>query len=368
MLSERGFHTNDHFGKGRLKVRKLPVFTVFMLLSIILLSACGSKPAAGPPASSGNNPQSSAAGSQSPSSDNKQTSSDSGKKPYVAIISKGFQHQFWQAVKAGAEKAAAELGVTMTFEGPDTEAQVDKQLEMLQAALDKKPSALGFAALDSKASSPLLKKAQDGKIPVIAFDSGVDSDIPLTTAATDNIAAAGLAADKMAELIGKSGEIALVVHDQTSKTGVDRRDGFVNRIKEQYPDIKIVDIQYGGGDQLKSTDLAKAIMQAHPNLKGIFGSNEGSAIGVVNAVNELKKQGKIVVIGYDSGKQQIDAIQSGVEAGAITQNPIGIGYEMVKAAVKAMKGEQLPKTIDTGFYWYDKTNIDDPKIKAVLYQ
>jgi ribose transport system substrate-binding protein len=81
----------------------------------------------------------------------------------------------------------------------------------------------------------------------------------------------------------------------------------------------------------------------------------------------LNKVGKVVVVGYDSGKQQKDAIVSGAEAGAITQDPIGIGYKTVDAAVKAIKGEQLPKNIDTGFYWYDKTNIDDPKIQAVLY-
>jgi ribose transport system substrate-binding protein len=138
-------------------------------------------------------------------------------------------------------------------------------------------------------------------------------------------------------------------------------------MKEKYPKIKIVDIQYAGGDQLKSTDAAKAIIQAHPNLKGMFGSNEGSAIGVVNAIKELKKEGKLVIIGYDSGKAQIDAVRSGTMAGAITQNPIGIGYEAVKAAVQAVKGEKVAKTIDTGFYWYDKTNIDEAKIQAVLY-
>ncbi len=96
-----------------------------------------------------------------------------------------------------------------------------------------------------KAAIPLLKKAQAAKIPVIAFDRGVDSDIPRTTCTTDNLAAAGLAADKMAELIGNSGEVALVVHDQTSRTGIDRRDGFVNEMKAKHPNVKIVDIQYG---------------------------------------------------------------------------------------------------------------------------
>jgi len=287
---------------------------------------------------------------------------------YIPIISKGFQHQFWQAVKAGAEKAATDLSVKITFEGPESESQVDKQIEMLQSALDKKPQAICFAALDSKAAIPLLQKAKAAGIPVVGFDSGVDSDIPVTTVATDNIAAAGLAADKMAGLIGDAGEVALVVHDQTSRTGIDRRDGFLNRMKDKHPNIKIVDTQYGGGDQLKSTDIAKTIIQAHPNLKGMFGANEGSIIGVLNGVKEMKKDGQISVIGYDSGKQQTDAIRAGTEAGAITQDPIGIGYKCVDAAVKAIKGQTLPKTIDTGFHWYDKTNIDATDIAALLYK
>jgi ribose transport system substrate-binding protein len=292
----------------------------------------------------------------------------SGTKPYIPVISKGFQHQFWQAVKLGSEKAATELGATITFEGPESESQVDKQIEMLTAALDKKPAAICFAALDSKAATSLLERAKAANIPIIGFDSGVDSDIPVTTAATDNLAAAGEAAKKMAGLIGDAGEVAVVAHDQTSRTGIDRVKGFTDEITKNHPNIKIVDTQYGGGDQLKSTDIAKAIIQAHPNLKGIFGANEGSAIGVLNGVKESGAASKVTVIGYDSGKQQIDAIKAGTEAGAITQDPIGIGYKCVESALKAIKGETLPKTIDTGFHYYDKTNVDDPAIKALLYE
>jgi ribose transport system substrate-binding protein len=286
---------------------------------------------------------------------------------YIPVISKGFQHQFWQAVKLGAEKAGRDYKVVVTFEGPETEAMVDKQLDMLQTDLAKNPAAIVFAALDSKAAIPLLQQAKDRKIPIIAFDSGVDSNIPLTTCATDNIAAAALAADKMAALIGGRGKVGVIVHDQTSRTGIDRRDGFLNQMKAKYPNIQIIGPQYGGGDQLKSADLAKAMIQANPDIKGFFGANEGSAIGVVKAVQELGIAGKIVVIGYDSGKAQIDAIRSGLMAGAITQDPIGIGYKAVEAAVKALQGMTLPKTIDTGFHWYDKTNIDAPDIQAVLY-
>ena len=285
---------------------------------------------------------------------------------YIPLISKGFQHQFWQAVKQGAEQAAKDYKVKITFEGPESETMVDKQIDMLTSALAKKPAAIGFAALDSKAAIPLLKKAQAAKIPVIAFDSGVDSDIPLSTATTNNIAAAALAADKMAALIGDKGEVAVVAHDQTSRTGIDRTKGFVDQIKAKHPNIKVVSVQVGGGDHLKSTEITKTLIQANPNLKGIFGTNEGSAIGVVNGVKESKKSG-IVVIGYDSGKSQKAAIMDGTMAGAITQNPVGIGYKTVEAAVKALKGEKLDKVIDTGFYYYDKSNMNDPKIAAVLY-
>ena len=283
---------------------------------------------------------------------------------YFPVIAKGFDHQFWQAVKAGAEGAAKDAGVKISFEGPQTEAQIDKQIDMLNAAIAKKPQGIGFAALDSKAEVPLLKKAQAAGIPIIAFDSGVDSDIPLATCTTDNVKAAGAAADKMGEALGGEGEIGMLVHDQTSATGIGRRDGFKNEIAAKFPKIKIVDIQYGN-DDLKAAEAGKAMLQAHPNIKGIFASNEGTANGLVVALKE--KKAKIVAIGYDSGKKQKEAILSGALLGSITQNPVGIGQCVVNSLVKALKGEKLEKTLDTGFYWYDKTNITDPKVAAVLY-
>ncbi|NEE00896.1 ABC transporter substrate-binding protein [Phytoactinopolyspora halotolerans] len=291
-----------------------------------------------------------------------------GGQRHIALVSKGFQHQFWQAVRDGAEQAADEFGVDVSFEGPDSEAEVAQQIDQLQTAIDRNPDALGFAALDSQAAAPLMEEAASRDIPVVAFDSGVESDVPVTTAATDNTAAAALAAERMVELIGGEGQVGLVVHDQTSVTGVERRDGFVEYIEENAPDVEIVDIQYGGGDHLESTNVATAMIQAYPDLKGIYGANEGSAIGVVNAVKELGIEGEITIVGFDSGQAQIDAINDGIMAGAITQNPVGIGYETVKAAVMALDGEDVPETIDTGFFWYDTSNIDDDEIQAVLYE
>jgi len=286
---------------------------------------------------------------------------------YIPVVSKGFQHEFWQAVKDGCDAAAADYGVRITFEGPESESEVAKQIDMLQTALDRQPDALVFAALDSKASIPLLEIAAARGIPIIAFDSGVDSDLILSTAATDNYAAAAKGADRMAELLGYEGKVAIIVHDQVSQSGTLRRDGFLDRMAEAYPRIEIVDVQYGGGDHLRSTDLAKAIIQANPDLDGFFGSNEGSAVGVINAVVELDVADKIVVVGFDSGGLQLNAIRSGVMDGAITQNPYGIGYKAVEAAVLALRGEELPKVIDTGFYWYDANTMESSVIAPLIY-
>ena len=284
---------------------------------------------------------------------------------YVPIVSKGFQHQFWLAVESGAEAMAEELGIEVNFIGPENESQVDKQMEMLQAEYDKDPDAVCFAALDSVAAIPLLEQMQADGIPVVAFDSGVDSDIPITTAATDNVAAAALAAEKMFEAIGEGAQVGVIVHDQTSRTGIDRTEGFIAKAEEL--GLEIVGPDFGGGDQLKSTDLAKAMIQGNPDIAGFFGGNEGSAIGVINAVNELDRD-DITVIGYDSGQFQIDAINDGTMLGAVQQNPVGIGAKCVEAAAMALQGMEVPEMIDTGFLWADAETIDDEDVMAVLYE
>lgn len=287
--------------------------------------------------------------------------------PTVAIISKGFQQQFWQSVKRGADAQGERSGARITFEGPAAETEVEAQITMLTNALAREPDALALAALDSKSVEPMLKEAKRNGIPVIAFDSGVESGIPVTTAATDNKAAAAEAARHMAKLIGGQGKVGLVVHDQTSLNGQDRRDGFMQWMRKNAPGVKLLPVQYGGGDPAKSADIAKSMLGAHPDLAGLYGANEGSAVGVIKGVEESGRE-KVTVVGFDSGKAQLDAIRSGLMAGAITQNPIGIGQAVVRSALRALDGKRLPASIDTGFYWYDGTNMDDPKIAAVLYE
>ncbi|SED79761.1 ABC transporter substrate-binding protein [Ruania alba] len=287
----------------------------------------------------------------------------------IALVSKGFQHQFWQAVEQGAQEAADELDVEVTFEGPAAETEVDAQLQMLQAAIDRSPDAIGYAALDPEACVPLYEAAEAAEIPVVEFDAGCDSDYGQNLAATDGVAAGAIAAEHMAEIIGGEGQVGIVGHSQINSTGVERRDGFVNEIEENWPDIEIVDIQYGDGDHLRSSDIAKAMIAANPDIAGLYGTNEGSAIGIVNAVNELGlAPGEITIVGFDSGSAQVGAIESGVMAGAITQDPIGIGRTVVENAVAAINGEELEEFTDTGSYWYDSSNLEDPEIAPLLYE
>ncbi|TSA19946.1 MAG: BMP family ABC transporter substrate-binding protein [Actinomycetales bacterium] len=303
----------------------------------------------------------------------------------IQMVSKGFQHQFWQAVRTGSEQAGKALNAKITFVGPESETMVDKQLEQLQAAIDSKPDAIGYASLDPKAPLALLKKAKTAGIPVYMFDAaagdpkdatqneaslGATSDIAMGIARTDGVAASALAADKMAALIGGKGKVFVISHSQVNATGIQRRDGFVNQMKKKYPKITVLPVQYADGDHLKSADTVKAVIAANKDLKGVFATNEGGAIGAVDAFKELKlTKGKIKLIGFDSGAAQINAIKSGLMNGAITQDPIGIGYKTVAALVGKVRNGTAPKNfIDTGFYYYNSKNLTDPKIAAVLYQ
>ena len=300
----------------------------------------------------------------------------------IHLISKGETHQFWQAVKLGAETQAKKMNATVVFQGPASETMIDKQLEMLDAAIATKPDAIGYAALGTTQSVPNLKAANDAGIPVYMFDTaascpggvpalGKDSDCALGVAYTNSIAAGALAADKLAAAIGGKGKVLVVGHSQTNQTGIDRRDGFVNRIKAKHKKITLLPIQYSeGGDALKAQEIVAAALVANKNLKGIYGTNEGVSIGAGQAFKAAKlKKGKVKLIGFDSGQQQMANIKSGLQEGAITQSPMGIGAKTVEALVNYVRDGKTPKPlIDTGFYYYNKRNINDPKVAGNLYE
>ena len=298
----------------------------------------------------------------------------------IELISKGETHQFWQAVKLGAETQAQKMNATIHFQGPATETMIDKQMEMLDAAIALKPDAIGYAALGTTQSVSHLKAANKAGIPVYMFDTaascpggvpalGPKSDCALGVAYTDSTGAGQLAADKMAALIGNAGKVLMVGHSQTNQTGIDRANGFINRIKAKYPRIKVTAVYSEGGDALKAQDLVAAALVSTPDLRGVYGTNEGVAIGAGQAFKAAGiRNGKIKLIGFDSGQQQIANIKSGLQTGAITQSPMGIGAKTVEALVNYVRSGTVPKNlIDTGFYYYDKKNIANPEIAGNLY-
>jgi ribose transport system substrate-binding protein len=255
---------------------------------------------------------------------------------------------------------------------------IDKQLEMLDGAIALKPDAIGYAALGTTESVSHLAAANKKGIPVYMFDTaascpgklGVKSKCALGVAYTNSKAAGSLAADKMAGLIGSTGKVLVVGHSQTNQTGIDRASGFVNRIKAKYPNITLLETQYAeGGDQTKAQDIVAAALVANKDLKGIYGTNEGVSIGAGQAFKAANlENGAVKLIGFDSGTQQMANIKSGLQSGAITQSPMGIGAKTVEALVNYVRNKTVPKPlIDTGFYYYDAKNITDPKIAGNLY-
>lgn len=294
---------------------------------------------------------------------------DKGGEKEIAIVAKGYASPFWAAVKKGCEDGGKEYGYKVTFNGPDTETDVPRQNDQLNQAIVRNPVALGFAALDSEAQGSVLQQFADKNIPVIAFDSGVPgSDIPKTTVATNNKGAAAEAAEHMAELIGKKGKVAIICHSQTSLTGQDREQGFRDWMKDNAPDVEIVDVQYNNSDQAVAQQQSAAILQAHPDLAGMFSTDDDGAVGAAQSVKTAGRTGQVVVVGFDSGKPQMELIRSGEIAGSVSQNPYMMGKQTIEMADKVLKGESLEKFVDSGSFWYDKTNIDDEKFKDALYE
>jgi ribose transport system substrate-binding protein len=341
-----------------------------------------------------------------------QAATAQGGKLYIPVISKGFQHQFWQTVKKGAEAAAAKYGVDITFEGPPTEADIQPQVQMLVNAMAKNPAAICLAALDTNSVMDQLNQAIQRKIPIIGFDSGVPNapkGAIYATAATDSYAAAGLAAEKMFPAIKDKIMAATAANpvtiidfnqDATSQSVTSRGKGFRDKMIEliesqgNHPasDIKvtgnpayiaadtptsgkavIIDVIVPASPKdTDATNSAQAILNRvkSDNVLGIFCSNEGTARAILAASNDgaalpTQYQG-LVVIGFDAGKAQKAAVRNKYFFGAITQDPYMIGFDAVELAYKAVKGEQVAN-VDTGAKFYDATNMDQPDIAQLLY-
>ena len=299
--------------------------------------------------------------------------SDSGNGGYdIAMVAKGFSQSYWVSVHEGADAAAKEYGATVTFNGPDNDSQVDKQAEMVQNAVNKSPDAVAIAPLDEAALIPALQSAQSANIPLFAFDTAfVDNDGLITASVkTSNTEVGKAAAENLIRLLDGKGKYAVIAHSQTDATSTERRDGFLDYMKENAPGMQMVgEVQYSNADQAKAQDIASAILQANPDLDAIFTTNEATVVGAATPVESAKKSGHdVVLIGVDSGKAQQQYIRDGVITGSVSQNPYQIGYKTIENAVKSLKGESVEKTIDSGCFWYDASNIDDDNVQQAMYE
>ncbi len=333
-------------------------------------------------------------------------------RPYIAVVSKGEQHDFWQQVRLGANAAAEEFGVDVTFEGPPTESDVMIQVEMLNSAIARGPVAIALAALDTNAVMDQLTSLGAQNIPVIGFDSGVP-DAPAgvikANASTDNFAAAGLAAERMFEALESEiraasaqrpirivvlnqdarGESLLsrgrgfrdtmvqLVIDRTPKTAADVRvtgnPAFIDSNNPTGGNAVIIEMVVPASASAQDTTAAaQAVLNrvSDQNIRGIFMSNEGTVRGLLAATDDGASLPRnfpgMIAIGFDAGRAQKDAVRNQFFLGSITQDPFSIGYQAVRLAYAAFRGETV-SDVDTGAKFYTHANMNDADISGLLY-
>ena len=270
------------------------------------------------------------------------------KGSYIAVVAKDLSAGFWKAVKAGAQQALddlnASLGYTgndkvyMTFEGPENESDTNSQINIIDSVISENPDALILGIIDQQSGQAQMEEASDSQIPVVIADSG----------------------------IGNSGEVAIVAHQYNTESSVERVEAFKKEIEEKYTDVKVVQVNYGDGEE-SIADMLKNTLETYPALKGIFCTNEDMADQTLDALADMENTEQIQIVGFDSGEKQQKAIQEGREYGTVTQNPYGLGYAAIVAAVRAIQGLPVDQKIDTGYQWIDKDTIDLETNQKYLY-
>ncbi|MDZ7263279.1 MAG: ABC transporter substrate-binding protein, partial [candidate division KSB1 bacterium] len=265
-------------------------------------------------------------------------------RPRILVSPKGLVHSFWVSVKAGADSAGRELGAEIIWKGPAQEINIAEQIAIIEDYVNKGIDAIVIAACDAKGLLPVLERAHSRKIPIITIDSGVDSDLPLSFIATDNIAAARKAAQTLAQLIGAKGKVACIPFVPGAATSIMREQGFVDEIKK-YPQIELLPIRYSQSDVAVGMAVTEDILTGHPDIKGIFAANEAGTIGVIQALKTKNKIGAVKVVGFDAAANEVAALKAGEVSALIVQDPFKMGYEGVKAAMKALAGETVAKRI-----------------------
>ncbi len=297
----------------------------------------------------------------------------------IAVIVKTGNSSFWQNVQTGAIDAQKELQaqtpkLSVTFLGAQSESNINEQINIVESAIDRGVKAIVLAPSDVTALVPVVEKAGEAGIPVVIIDSALDGseDNYVSFLATDNDAAGRACAERMIELVKEqtgsdSGKIAIMSYVAGVGSEVGRVGGFTDYI-EQNSNLEIVTTQYSNSDMPTALDQTTNVLAANPDLVGIFGANEPTAIGMGRAVAQAGIADEIVAIGFDGNSVLADFIRDGTLRAIAVQSSYNMGYLGVMTAYEvAVAGQDVEHFVDTGFIIVDQDNIDSQDAQNVLY-
>ena len=283
----------------------------------------------------------------------------------IAVIPKGQAHLFWQSVHAGAVAAARENNVDVLWNGPASETDFTGQLQIVDSMITQHVDAICLAPIDKTAMVSVVDRATREKIPVVIFDSPVDTQTFVAQVATDNYRAGAMAAQRMGKILNGKGKIAEVAVEPGSASTMAREQGFEDGIKKDFPGIQLVDKRYGWADRAKSLNVAENMLTAHDDLVAMFASNESSAVGAAQAIKG--RNAKVKLVGFDWSPGLLDDLKSGLLDSLVVQDPFRMGHDAVIAAVEKLKGatpqkiQNLPPRVVT------KEMLDDPDVQKQLH-
>jgi ribose transport system substrate-binding protein len=288
----------------------------------------------------------------------------------IPLIVKDTTSGFWQIVLAGGRKAGKDLGVNVPELGAQSESDINGQISILENAVSGKPAAIVIAPTQFAAlGKPITEAAK--KVKIIGIDSAADSKAFTSFLTTDNVQGGRVAADGLAAAItakyGKAeGDVALI----TSIPGVgsldQRAKGFKEQIAAKYPGLKLVADKVADGMATTALNIMTDLMTANANLRGVFASNLIMAQGAGQAIAENKMADKIKLVGFDSDAKLVKFLTDGTIAALVVQDPYRMGYDGVKTALAASKGEQVPANVDTGANLITKENMTTARSQELL--
>ena len=296
------------------------------------------------------------------------------KKYRIAVIPKGTTHDFWKSIHAGSIKAAQELSaagtpVEVIWNGPLREDDREQQVALVEGFISQNVNGIVLAPLDDRALVRPVEEASRVGIPTVVIDSALQSENIVSFVATDNLKGGMLAADRMGELLGGKGKVLMLRYQEGSASTQQREAGFVNELKAKYPGIELISSeQYAGPTRDTAKRASENLLNRYGNdIQGVFTPNESSTAGMLLALQDIDKAGKLTFVGFDTSQTFIDAMRNKQLHGIVVQNPFNMGYLGVKTMVNQLLGKPVEKRVDTGVLMITPDNLDASETQELLH-